>query len=80
MVQLSLLFTFVLVVAAQNKYAFILGIVYWVLSLYFFRKMAKADPLMRHVAVRSITAYKRYYAPRSTPFRENTTTQANRYK
>ena len=80
MVQLSLLFTFVLVVAPQNKYAFIIGIVYWVLSLYFLRKMAKADPLLRQVGIRSITSYKRYYGPRATPFRDSTNTQANRYK
>ena len=42
-------------------------------------RMAKADPKMRHVYMRH-RRYKPYYAPRSTPFRDNTNGQARTYK
>lgn len=41
MVQVSLLITFVLVVAAQNTYAFVIGLVFWFFALYALRKLAK---------------------------------------
>lgn len=80
MVQVALLITFVLVAAAMNWYAFFIGIIFWFAALYSLRKLAKSDPLLRFVGIRAITKYKRYYPPRSTPFRTNTTTQGNRYK
>jgi Type IV secretory pathway, TrbD component len=70
-VQISLLLTVVLVIAAQNIYAAIVGIIFWFFSLYFLRKLAKYDPLIRLVGIRAITKYKSYYPPRSTPFRDN---------
>ncbi|MDN8918453.1 conjugal transfer protein TrbD, partial [Staphylococcus aureus] len=60
MVQVSLLITFVLVVAAQNTYAFVIGLVFWFFALYALRKLAKYDPLLRFVGLRSITKYKRF--------------------
>ncbi|ENX0702356.1 conjugal transfer protein, partial [Neisseria gonorrhoeae] len=63
-----------------NTYAFVIGLVFWFFALYALRKLAKYDPLLRFVGLRSITKYKRFYPPHSTPFRNNTSTQGNRYK
>ena len=41
--------------------------------------MAKADPLMRQVYLRS-RRYRPYYSARSTPFRENTSDQVRQYR
>jgi hypothetical protein len=51
----------------------------WFGALFAFRLMAKADPKMRHVYLRH-RRYKAYYPARSTPFRENTTSQGKQYK
>ena len=80
MVQLSMLIAFVLVVAAQNFYAAVLGLTFWFFALYFLRRLAKYDPLLRFIGLRAIMKYKRYYPPRATPFRVNTSTQGKRYK
>ena len=80
MVQMSMLLTFVLVVASQNLYAAIIGLVFWVLALYLLRRLAKYDPLLRFVGLRAITKYRSYYPPRATPFRNNSATQGARYK
>ena len=47
------------------------SVLLWTLSLLLFRRMAKADPLLRFVYIRH-RAYQAYYPPRSTPFRVNT--------
>ncbi len=80
MVQVSLLITFVLVVAAQNLYASIIGLIFWFAALYSLRKLAKYDPKLRFIGIRAITRYKKFYQPKSTPFRKNSSTQGNRYK
>lgn len=80
LVQVSLLITFVLVVAAQNLYASLIGLVFWIAALHALRKLAKYDPQLRYVGIRAITRYKKFYPPKSTPFRQNSTTQGNRYK
>ena len=43
-------------------------IVLWGISIYFFRKMAKADPYMRSIYLKQ-RKYNDYYPPRSRPFR-----------
>ncbi len=59
-----------LIFSAQKLIATVFGIALWLSSLFIFRLMAKADPKMRQVYLRS-RRYKKYYPPRSTPFRNN---------
>ena len=59
-----------LVFNAQTLVAAIYGVILWVAALALLRLMAKADPQMRAVYMRH-QRYKRYYPPRSTPFRVN---------
>jgi type IV secretion system protein VirB3 len=73
------LLAFALIFSAQELKATIFGIVLWTVSLSIFRIMAKADPQMRFVYLRS-RKYKKYYPARSTPFRINTTSQGSQYK
>jgi len=61
---------FALVFSAQDSRATVFGVLLWVLALYLFRLMAKADPKLRQVYLRH-RRYRAYYAPRSTPFRVN---------
>jgi type IV secretion system protein TrbD len=49
------------------------GIVLWLAALALLRKMAKADPLMRHVYLRQLR-YRHYYPARSRPWRVNRVT------
>lgn len=44
------------------------GILLWFASMYVLRRMAKADPFLRHVYMRN-KSYQNYYPPRPTPFR-----------
>lgn len=60
-----------LIFSAQELRATLVGIALWIVSLFIFRLMAKADPMMRHVYLRH-RRYAAYYAARSTPFRLNT--------
>jgi len=60
----------ILIVLSQDIRAIVAGIVMWVTCLSGLRKLAKADPYMRPVYLRS-TNYRRYYGARSTPFRIN---------
>ena len=61
---------FALVFAAQDWAATLFGSLLWLTALYFFRRMAKADPKLRHVYLRH-RRYRAYYPARSTPFRTN---------
>lgn len=60
-----------LIFSAQEIRAAIVGFTLWIVSLFIFRLMAKADPMMRHVYLRH-RRYAAYYPARSTPFRVNT--------
>jgi len=79
MVMFSGLVAGALIFSAQELRATIFGIVLWISALFLFRLMAKSDPKMRYVYLRS-RRYKKYYAPRSTPFRDNTENQWRQYK
>ncbi|MCK0183618.1 conjugal transfer protein TrbD, partial [Legionella pneumophila] len=70
LVMFSGLLSAILVFAAQDWLAAIAGMVMWFLSLKGLRLMAKSDPFMRAIYLRQ-RSYQAYYAPRSTPFREN---------
>ncbi|WP_278594606.1 conjugal transfer protein TrbD [Bilophila wadsworthia] len=61
------LLTGALVFSAMDLIALFAGILIWSFSLFALRRMAKADPQMRHVYLRH-RKYKRYYPPRSMPF------------
>lgn len=71
LVQVSMLFSIVLVIVVQNFYSALIGIIFWFFSLYILRRLAKFDPLLRSIGLRAITKYKKYYPPRATPFRVN---------
>jgi type IV secretory pathway TrbD component len=73
------LLAFALIFSAQEVRATLVGLVLWIAALYAFRLMAKADPKMRFVYMRP-RRYKPYYPARSTPFRENTTSQGRQYQ
>ena len=60
----------VLIFACFQPLTILTGVALWMVALFFFRRMAKADPRMRHVYMRQLL-YRRYYPARSTPYREN---------
>lgn len=68
-----------LIFSAQEIKAGIFGIAMWVCSLQVLRLMAKADPKMRFVYMRQ-RLYRKYYAPRSTPFRLNGPAEERQYR
>lgn len=79
LVMFSGLVAFALIFSAQELRATIAGLLLWTAAIYVLRLMAKSDPKMRFVYLRTLR-YKRYYAARSTPFRINTTSQGKQYK
>lgn len=79
MVMFSGLLAAILIFAAQDWNAAILGVVMWFIALSMLRKMGKADPKMRFIYLRN-RRYKPYYPPRSTPYRNNTASQGKQYK
>ena len=70
LVMFSGLLSAILIFAAQDWLAAIMGTVMWFLSLEGLRLMAKSDPNLRAIYLRQ-RAYQDYYPARSTPFREN---------
>jgi type IV secretory pathway TrbD component len=73
------LLAFALIFSAQELRATIFGLVLWFGTLHACRLMAKHDPKMRQVYLRH-RRYKRFYPPRSTPFRSNSSSQGRQYK
>ena len=73
------LMAFALVFSAQELRATVFGLFLWFGALFGLRLTAKSDPKMRLVYLRQ-RRYKRYYAPRSTPFRLNSNSQGKQYK
>ena len=57
-----------LIFSAQELRATLVGIALWIVSLFIFRLMAKADPMMRQVYLRHI-GYRPAYRPTSSPWR-----------
>lgn len=79
LVMFSGLMAFALIFSAQELRATVIGLVLWFGALFALRLMAKSDPKLRLVYLRH-RKYKRYYAPRSTPFRLNPNSQGKQYK
>jgi type IV secretion system protein VirB3 len=79
LVMLTGLLAGALVFSAQDIKAFVVGVTLWLLSLYLFRVMAKADPKMRHVYLRQ-RRYRSYYPARSTPYRVNGPAEERQYR
>ncbi len=73
------LLAFALIFSAQELRATVIGLLLWFGALFACRLMAKSDPKMRFIYLRS-RKYKRYYAARSTPFRVNPNSQGKQYK
>ena len=72
------LIAFSLTVPSFQWASIVTGIVLWLVVLFVLRKMAKADPLMRHVYLRQLR-YGRYYPARSRPWRENKTSKTSAF-
>ena len=51
-----------------TKISLVVAVAFWFCGLFFFRKMAKADPLMAKIYFRN-RKYRRFYRSRSTPWR-----------
>ena len=68
-----------LIFSAQELRATVFGFALWFGALFAFRRMAKADPQLRHVYFRH-RRYRAYYPARSTPFRDNTPSQGKQYR
>ncbi|UPG90351.1 conjugal transfer protein TrbD [Luteibacter aegosomaticola] len=68
-----------LVFSAHEIKAAVFGTLMWFGGLYVLRLMAKSDPAMRFVYLRQ-RRYKSYYAPRSTPFRNNGPAEEKQYR
>jgi type IV secretion system protein TrbD len=79
LVMMSGLLAGALIFSAQEAKAAIFGIAMWMGGLYVLRLMAKADPKMRYVYLRQ-RRYRKYYAPRSTPFRANGPAEEKQYR
>ena len=79
LVMLTGLLAGALVFSAQDIKAFVVGVTLWLLSLYLFRVMAKADPKMRHVYLRQ-RRYRPHYPARSTPYRVNGPAEERQYR
>lgn len=79
LVMFSGLLAFALIFSAQELRATVVGLLLWFGALFACRLMAKSDPKLRFVYLRS-RKYKRYYAARSTPFRVNPNSQGKQYK
>ena len=62
------LITVALIVVAMNFIAALVGVILWFVTIVFLRIMAKADPQMSQVFIRS-QRYQNYYRAYSTPFR-----------
>lgn len=68
-----------LIFSAQDVRATVFGILLWFGGLFALRLMAKADPKLRRVYLRH-RRYHAYYPARSTPFRQNTSSQGKQYQ
>ncbi|EMK3344944.1 MULTISPECIES: conjugal transfer protein TrbD [Vibrio] len=79
LVMFSGLLAAALIFSAQEIRATVFGVCLWFGALFVCRLMAKSDPKLRHVYLRH-RIYKAYYPARSTPFRENTSSQGKQYK
>src|SRR4029077_7683143 len=69
----------VLIFSCLQFHTIVAGIILWTAALWIFRRIAKADPRMRFIYLRSLI-YCRYYPARSTPFRENRRLNLSAYK
>ncbi|SEW28508.1 conjugal transfer protein TrbD [Luteibacter sp. 329MFSha] len=79
LVMVSGLLAGALIFSAQEVKAATFGVAVWFAALQAFRLMAKADPKMRYVYLRQ-RLYKKYYPPRSTPFRVNGPAEERQYR
>lgn len=78
LVMFSGLLAAILVFAAQDWLALVLGVALWCSSLRMLRLMAKSDPQIRFVYLRQ-RRYKPYYPARATAHRINTRSQGRLY-
>jgi type IV secretion system protein TrbD len=70
LVLITALVTLALVMVAMNIVATTVGVFLWFISIVLLRIMAKADPQMSRVFIRS-QRYRSFYRAYSTPFRKD---------
>lgn len=61
------LFSFILIVADQTIISAVIGVVFWIVGMWALRRMAKADPHLRHVYMRYL-GYRKFMPARSRPW------------
>jgi type IV secretion system protein VirB3 len=67
----------VMIFLSMSLVTAVLGVLFWLFSMFVLRLMAKSDPKMRHVYLRH-RSYKRYYAARPTPFKRDSEAKSRR--
>jgi type IV secretion system protein VirB3 len=67
LVMMSGLIAGIFIVSFLKVWSITFGVVLWLVSVYFLRRMAEKDPVMSKVFIRSIR-YPKYLLPQSTPF------------
>lgn len=73
------LVVFALVFVAFSILKLVVAILAWTAGMWALRRMAKADPMMRHIYFRYIR-YPKNLGARSTPWRRNNDGQVNHYR
>lgn len=68
LMKLSVMISGTLIIFILDWRSAIAGVVFWIVSVYLLRRMAKADPYARDVFMRN-RRYKSYYPARPTPYR-----------
>lgn len=79
LVMMSGLLAGALIFSALEIKAVVVGGLIWFVAIQVLRSMAKSDPKMRFVYMRQ-RLYKKYYPPRSTPFRTNGPAEERQYR
>lgn len=79
LVMFSAIIAFALIFALQTLASIFVGVVFWMVTVFFLRLMAKYDPHLRHIYLKDVK-YLRYYAPHSSPSYANSNLQESFYK
>lgn len=78
LVMFTAIIAFALIFALQTLSTVVVGVVFWMFSVFCLRLMAKSDPMLRHIFLKDMK-YDKYYFPESSPSYENSNLQASFY-
>ncbi len=79
LVMFTAIISFALIFALQTLAALIVGVAFWMFSVYCLRLMAKDDPQLRSIYLTDVK-YQKRYAPYSSPSYVNSNLQESFYK